>query len=374
MGKARAIQVGIGGIGRGHFERLLSGQSFQLAAVVDAYPEREDVAASRAAAEAAGIPFFTDYRQAFRRVRAQAAFICTPHHWHSPMAVAALRRGMAVFVEKPAASASADAQRMLQAAQQTGLPLSVGFNPTADPSYRGLKDHIANGDLGEIREVVVIVNWFREDSYYTRSAWVGKEKVEGKWCRDGVMFNQSSHFFAAGLLLANTRPGPSLSTVTGARAALYRGHPVPQLEMEDLACAVLELDGDPSKRLVYYGTTCNPEGRSHTWMAVFGERGQAVIGTGRIDLYGGKSLRLRPAKLANKHENLRQAMSRGATLLCPISEGVKVSQAVEGIYRAARSGVKPVAREQLGNLSEVIYRAAAARCLFGELPNPPAWA
>ena len=373
MARLRAIQVGIGGIGQGHFKRLLEGKSFQLAAVVDAFPEREDVAANRTVAAQAGIPFFTDYREAFRKVRAQAAFVCTPHHWHAPISIAALRRGMGVFCEKPAASALADARRMLRASQQAGKPLSIGFNPTSDPAYLALKQQIVAGDLGEIREVVVVVNWFREDSYYTRSAWVGKEKMEGKWCRDGVMYNQSSHFFAAGLLLANRRPG-ALSLVTGARGALYRGHPVPQLEMEDLACAVLQLDGDPRKRLLYYGTTCNPTGKSQTWMVVFGERGQAVLGTGRIDLYEGKSIRLRLPKVASKHENLRQALTRGATPLCPISEAVRVTEAVEAIYHAARTQIKPVAREELTGLPEVIARAAAQRCLFSELSSPPGWA
>jgi len=372
--KPRAIQVGIGGIGKGHFKRLMSGEHFRLVAVVDRYPEREDVAASRAAAEAAGIPFFTDYRQALRKVKAEAAFVCTPHPWHAPISIAAMQRGMGVFTEKPAASSAADAQRMLRVSQETGMPLSVGFNPTAEAEYWALKNHIAQGDLGEIREVVVVVNWYREDDYYTRSEWVGKEKMEGKWCRDGVMFNQSSHFFAAALWLASRKPGAAFATATRARAGLYRVHPVPQLEMEDLACAILELDGQPGKRLIYYGTTCNPSGKSATWVAVFGERGQAVVGSGKIELYDGKTIPLRIPKIQSKHENLRRAITRGETPLCPIAEGVKVTEAVELVYKAARNRIKVVDRGKLANLSEIIYRAAAERRLFSEMSGAPDWA
>lgn len=374
MGKLKAIQIGIGGMGRGHCKRLLEGTDFQLVAVCDRYPEREDVTESRTAAAAAGIPFYTDYHEAFRKHKADACLIATPHPFHAPMTIDALHRGMAVFTEKPAASSTADVRRMIKASEEAGRPVAVGFNPTADPGYVGLKHHIANGDLGQIREVVVVVNWFREDDYYTRSAWVGKEKVEGKWCRDGVMFNQSSHFFAAALMLASTAPWPAFAQVTGVRSELYRGHPVPQLEMEDLACAVMQVDGDPSRRVVFYGTTLNPARKSKNWIVVFGEKGRAVVGSGKIELYNGKTITVKQPKLATKHGNLRLAITKGATPLCPIAEGAKVTEAIEAVYKAAKGGIKPVNRDNLGDLSEVIARAAAQRCLFSEMVDAPAWA
>jgi len=370
-----AIQVGVGGVGKGHFRRLLESDRFRLVAICDAHPRQAQVKANFDAARARGIATFTDYRTAFARVDAEAAFISTPHHWHAPMTIAALRRGMHVFVEKPAASSVADVRAMLKAQQAAGKVVAVGFNPTSSADCIGLKRHIARGDLGDIREVVAVVNWYRADDYYRRSSWVGRRRVAGRWCRDGVIYNQDSHFVAAALNLANTSPGPAMSVGTQAKAALYRGHPVRTLEMEDLGCAVVTLDGDPGRRLCLYATTCNPAQRSVTWVKVFGEKGQARLGADALELSDGRSRTIkRPADVTHKHDNFHAAITRGATPACPLDQAVKVTETIDAIYRAAGDRVKQVRRRDLDDLPEVIARAAAQRCLFGELDKPPTWA
>lgn len=373
--KLRVIQVGIGGIGRGHLRNLMQNPRYQVVAVCDAYPRRPDVRENIEAAKAQGIPFFTDYREPFQKIEADVAFICTPHHWHAPMTVAALERGMHVFVEKPPASSEADVRRMLQAQKKARKVVTVGFSPTATAACIALKNHIARGDLGRIREVVAVVNWFRENSYYRRAHWVGREKVEGKWCRDGVIYNQASHTLAAALMLANTRPGPAMSTGVRARAALYRAHPVKSLQMEDLACAVVDLDGASRTRLCFYATTCNPGRKSITWVKVFGEKGSATLGAKHIEMRDGTTRALKiPAALPSKHDNLYQAITRGAMPYSPLAESVKVTDTIQVIYRAARNQIRKVRWDDLGDLSETISRAAAQRCLFSELDSPPPWA
>jgi predicted dehydrogenase len=383
MRKVRAIQVGIGGIGSSHLRALLANEKFGVAAVCDAYPRRPDVKAGLEKAKQSGIPVFTDYRQAFQEVDAEAAFICTPHHWHAPMTIAALRRGMHVFVEKPAAPSVVDIRAMLSAQKKSRKAVLVGFGPTASAECIGLKDHIAQGDLGEIREVVVVLNWYREDSYYRRSSWVGKKKVDGKWCRDGVLYNQTSHSIAAALLLANTRPWPDMSVASRARAELYRGHPVRRLEMEDLACAVLDLDAG-STRFYLYASTCNTTQNDVTWVKVFGDKGQATLGTGRIELYNGRSLAVKAPKVVSKHDNLYAAITRGAPPYSPLAESAKVTETIDLIYRSTRTAaallrsrrgdvIRPVKWEQLGQLAEMMSRSAAQRCLFSEVTDPHPW-
>ena len=375
MRKVRAIQVGVGGIGSSHLRALLENDKFELVAVCDAFPRRPDVKEGLERAKQAGIPAFTDYRKAFGAVEAEAAVICTPHYWHAPMTIAALQSGRHVFVEKPAASSVADVKAMVAAQKKAGRAVAVGFGPTATGECVGLTHHIANGDLGEIREVVVVVNWFREDSYYRRSAWVGKKKVDGKWCRDGVIYNQTSHSIAAALLLANNREWPTMSVGARAAAALYRGHPVKRLEMEDLACAVVELDKPGGARLCLYATTCNPSQQSITWVKVFGTKGQATVGSGVIELHNGRRLPVRvPKGMVSKHDNLYQAVTKGVTPYSPLAEAVKVTETIDLIYRSAKDHIQPVKWADLASLPEVISRSAAQRCLFGDVSDAPAWA
>jgi len=373
--KIRVIQVGIGGIGQGHLRNLMGNERFQVVAVCDAYPERADVRENRTKAEAARIPFFTDYREPFRKIEADVAFVCTPHHWHAPMTIAALGKGMHVFVEKPATVSVEDARKMLEAQKKARKVVTVGFSPVATAGCIGLKNHIARGDLGEIREVVVVVNWYRGDDYYRRADWVGRKKVAGKWCRDGVIYNQASHSMAAALMLASTAPWPKMSVGRRARAALYRAHPVETLDMEDLGCAVIELDGPGKPKLYFYATTCNQTQKGMTWVKVFGEKGSARLGSGRIERRDGKIVAVKvPANLPSKHDNLYEAITRGATPYAPLAESVKATYTIDCIYEAVRHRIKKVAWSDLGDLSEIISRSAAQRCLFSELDSPPPWA
>ena len=374
MAKVRAVQIGIGGIGSSHLQALLASDKFELVAVCDAYPRRPDVRSGLEKTKRLGIPSFTDYRKALQEVDAEAAFICTPHHWHAPMTIAALQRGMHVFVEKPAAPSVADVRAMLSAQRRAGKAVLVGFGPPAIAQCIGLKNHIVQGDLGEIREVVVVLNWYRENAYYRRSAWVGKRQVNGKWCRDGVLYNQASHSIAGALLLANSRPWPDMSVATRARAGLYRGHPVRRLEMEDLACAVLGLDGGTGARLYLYASTCNTNQDDVTWVKVFGDKGQATLGSGRIELHDGRSLSVKTPKIVSKHENLHEAITRGAAPYASLAESAKVTETIDLIYRSTRDVTRPVKWEQLGALAELIDRSAAQRCLFSEVTDAPSWA
>ena len=371
----RAVQIGIGGMGRGHFQRIVDNPRFEVVAACDAYPNRPDVKQSVALAKERKIPFYRDYEKMLGAVEADAAFVATPHHWHRPMTVACLERGMGVFVEKPPTCDIADADAMLAAARKAKLPVSVGFNPTANGATIALKNHVARGDLGQVRGVVVVLNDWRADEYYRRNHWAGRRRVEGKWARDGVMYNQASHSIAAGLYLATNKPFPALAVGTSARSGLYRAHKVRTFEMEDLACAVVALDGDPNKQMCLYVTTANQADGGVSWVQVFGEEGSAVLGAGVIRRHDGRIVRIKPRKnTPSKYDNLYQAITRGATPFCPLEQAVKVTYTIQQVYKASREQVKPISFKELGNLNDLIPRAAAQRCLFSELRGMPEWA
>jgi predicted dehydrogenase/nucleoside-diphosphate-sugar epimerase len=68
-----------------------------------------------------------------------AAIVATPPFHHAPCTIALLRRGIHVLVEKPMATNCADAQAMVEAAEETGTVLSVGFFRRLMPSMRMFK-------------------------------------------------------------------------------------------------------------------------------------------------------------------------------------------------------------------------------------------
>jgi predicted dehydrogenase len=72
---------------------------------------------------------------------------------HAPIAIAAARAGLHVFVEKPMALSSAAAESMVQAAEAAGVALMVGTMKRYDPAYERLAALL--GEMSDLRLVRV---------------------------------------------------------------------------------------------------------------------------------------------------------------------------------------------------------------------------
>ncbi|GIG36234.1 Gfo/Idh/MocA family protein [Cellulomonas pakistanensis] len=84
-----------------------------------------------------------------------AALVTTPDDTHARLAIQLLRAGVAVLVDKPLATTTADADAVLVAARETGTPLYVGHNLRHWEVVRVMHDAIARGEIGEVRAVWV---------------------------------------------------------------------------------------------------------------------------------------------------------------------------------------------------------------------------
>ncbi len=79
-----------------------------------------------------------------------ALSINTPNYLHAPQAIAALRAGVHVLVEKPMAMNAAEAEAMLDAAQKSGALLMVAHCWRFDEEVLWLKGQADAGRLGRI--------------------------------------------------------------------------------------------------------------------------------------------------------------------------------------------------------------------------------
>lgn len=107
-------------------------ETFELAAVCDIAEPVADGCAMRFGAGAA----FTDWR-AMLDSELDAVMVLTSGN-HAPIAVAAAKAGLHVFVEKPMALSVADGQSMIEAAEKSGVCLMVGTMKRYDPAYERL--------------------------------------------------------------------------------------------------------------------------------------------------------------------------------------------------------------------------------------------
>src|SRR5512140_3244839 len=64
----------------------------------------------------------------FQNPDVDGVLVCTPSHLHEAQAIAALRAGKHVLVEKPLALTAEGARRVLAVSEETGLSLMVAMN------------------------------------------------------------------------------------------------------------------------------------------------------------------------------------------------------------------------------------------------------
>jgi len=85
----------------------------------------------------------------------EAVAIVTPNHVHAPAAEAFLQAGIHVICDKPLTTTLADARRLRDAANASGLVFAVTYNYTGYPMVRHARAMVQNGELGAIRVVQV---------------------------------------------------------------------------------------------------------------------------------------------------------------------------------------------------------------------------
>ncbi|MCA1557327.1 MAG: Gfo/Idh/MocA family oxidoreductase, partial [Acidobacteria bacterium] len=132
MNKIRVGIIGAGYIGGVHAAVLMRDARVELAKVHDISAERAEQLARASGARLAASP-----DELIETV--DAVYITTPNTKHTELAVAAARAGKHVFCEKPMATNLADAQSVLDAANNSGAIFQVGHNRRFAPVYSMLR-------------------------------------------------------------------------------------------------------------------------------------------------------------------------------------------------------------------------------------------
>jgi predicted dehydrogenase len=146
------IQVGVigaGMIGRHRAQSMGLVPELKLVAVADARQEL----AQKLAGENASVKVYTDGLALASDPNVQAVVICTPPVSHEKLAVAALKAGKHVLVEKPMGTSIEACQRMLDASEAGGATLACGFNLRYFPATKLARQLLDSGAIGKLDHV-----------------------------------------------------------------------------------------------------------------------------------------------------------------------------------------------------------------------------
>ena len=182
----RFVVCGLGHIGRRHAALV----SRQTGAVLVAFIDVRADLLPGLATEFPGVPLFlslADYL--LHGPTADVLTVATPNGLHAPQAVAGLRHGLHVVVEKPLALTTADAIAIVQTAEQTGRLVFGVMQNRYSPPAAWLKQVHDEGRLGQVFLVQLNCFWNRDARYYQPGGWKGTQALDG-----GTLFTQFSHF------------------------------------------------------------------------------------------------------------------------------------------------------------------------------------
>jgi len=308
--------IGVGFIGNVHAELLAKDERARLAVVYDADEARAASAAARYGCEAA---------KSLDEVWpvADAVYITAPNVRHAELALAALRAGKHVFCEKPMATSLADAKAVADAACASSGVFQVGHNRRFAPAYARARESIQSDGPALAAEIKM------NRGELENPPWTSDATVTG-----GFLFETPVHVIDMALHLF----GPLASVYARAASRIY-----PQ---EDSFAAVLSFRSGLDAAL----TTCAYTGWSFPFerFEIYGkyltvrveelERVEISRGLGAaITAYDFAQLpRDERWGYAEEDRRFLDSMIRGKPAAVTASDGLRVVEAIEAIYRSAR--------------------------------------
>ncbi|MFH5806064.1 Gfo/Idh/MocA family protein [Alienimonas sp. DA493] len=251
----RTALVGCGKIGRTHALALTRLPESRFVGCCDA-----DAARAAAFAAEFGGTAHDRIDDLLRSADPEVLLIATPHPLHAAPAIAALKAGVHVLVEKPLAASLADCDAMLAAADRGGATLGViSQRRYYEPVVR-MRQAIDAGKIGKpVLGLFLMYSW-RAPAYYRSDPWRGTWTGEG----GGVLVNQSPHQLD---LLQWFLGEPE--EVAGYWGNLNH----PSVEVEDTAVAALRFRGGGLGSIL---TSLSQEPGLYTKVHVHGSNGASV--------------------------------------------------------------------------------------------------
>ncbi|WP_417509822.1 Gfo/Idh/MocA family protein [Microbacterium sp.] len=163
----------------------------------------------------------TDWREVIARDDIDLVDIVTPGDSHAEIAIAALAAGKHVLCEKPLANSVEEAEAMEQAARDAaarGIRAMVGFTYRRVPAVTLMRDMIASGRIGTVRQV--------RASY--RQDWLADPESPMTWRLDKSLAGSGALGDIGAHIVDMTQfvTGQSLSQVSGVIETLIDERPV----------------------------------------------------------------------------------------------------------------------------------------------------
>ena len=338
--KPKVVNVGVVGLSMGghHVKSFADHPRAKVVGLCDLNLER-----AHALAKEHGVSFVTDdYKALLARRGLDAVCIATPNYLHTPIAIAAFKAGKHVACEKPLAMTPVEAAQMVSAAKQAGRLLMVAVNNRYRGDVQVLKQFIEAGELGKI--YFAKAGWMRRHG--CPMGWFGVKAHSG----GGPLIDLGVHQLdLAWYLMGCPEPVAAFGSAyreigrRGQRGGWGVGPKGVPFDVEDLAIGMVKFkEGQTLLVEVSWATYIKGD---YGWMELMGTEGGASLSPElRIykDMHGTEVDLLPKTSGGNSHtaemHHFIECILSGKEPISPGTQGMQVTQMLDGIYRSAETG------------------------------------
>lgn len=294
----------------------------------------DDQARGSAAAARLEVPYEQDLEAVLGRDDVDAVLVDAPTAQHTEVLIAAAAHRKHIFTEKALTITTADAERVAQAVRASGVQFMISLPSRCAPETLYIKDALDRGLIGKVTlmrarigHMAALDRWF-----HGGSAWFGDAAAAG----GGALFDLGCH--TADLMRWFLGPPTRVVAVAQNFAGAY--------DLDDNLAAVVEfksgalgiLDASWVQR-----SGPNP-------LEIYGTEGYIGRGTGpgqalamtseQLGLKGYVLPTSLPPAQQTPLEQWVSACLRGTPSAISVEDGRNLTELLEGIYRAARSGAE----------------------------------
>ncbi|MBC8208506.1 MAG: Gfo/Idh/MocA family oxidoreductase [Desulfobulbaceae bacterium] len=151
MKQIRAGVIGVGYLGRFHAQKYAAMAGVELVGVVDVNPEQSAAVAAECSCSA-----FTDYRELLPLV--DAVSVVVPTSYHYPVALDCIEAGVDMLLEKPMTTTLAEADELIERADDRSLVLQVGHLERFNPAVQAMEPFLTTPVFIESQRISTFKN------------------------------------------------------------------------------------------------------------------------------------------------------------------------------------------------------------------------
>ena len=251
--------VGCGVIAATHAEAIGAIAGARLVAVTDTDADR-----ATAFARSRGCAAEPDLAALVCREDIEVICVCVPSGLHAEVGAEAAAAGKHLVIEKPMDVSLKAADRLIAAAREAGVRMTVISQHRFDPGPAEVRRLIDADAFGRLVLGEAATKWHRRQEYYDSAAWRGTWALDG-----GSLLNQGIHY--ADLLRWCMGPVAGVTAQFATRAH--------RVETEDIAVAALTFASGALGTIVT-STAAFPGSAQR--LEITGTEGTVVIEDGRI--------------------------------------------------------------------------------------------